>query len=153
MGRDQTSEGVRVPCRHATPVANVLLKPLIHVIWSKVEFGKKVTNGNKVWSCKCVQVPRKPVKPMLLYQETDVIPLANTCIFVRCFVRRNYYKVLMETGKFSDNLNVTKKWTRVCLLTECLNRRILCFRTSAIDLIHSEGFFQTSDWNHPSACH
>ena len=27
-GRDQVSEGVSVPCRHATPVANVLWKPL-----------------------------------------------------------------------------------------------------------------------------
>ena len=29
MGRDQVSGGVSVPCRHATPVANVLRKPLI----------------------------------------------------------------------------------------------------------------------------
>ena len=28
MGQDQVSEGVSVPCRHATPVANVLSKPL-----------------------------------------------------------------------------------------------------------------------------
>ena len=27
-GRDQVSGGVSVPCRHATPVANVLWKPL-----------------------------------------------------------------------------------------------------------------------------
>ena len=27
-GRDQVSGGVSVPCRHATPVANILWKPL-----------------------------------------------------------------------------------------------------------------------------
>ena len=29
IGRDQVSGGVTVPCRHATPVANALWKPLI----------------------------------------------------------------------------------------------------------------------------
>ena len=38
-GRDQVSGGVSVPCRHATPVANVLWKPLKFRL--KVEFGTK----------------------------------------------------------------------------------------------------------------
>ena len=46
MGRDQVSRGVSVPCQHATPVANVLWKPLISQL--KVEFGKKVTDWYKV---------------------------------------------------------------------------------------------------------
>ena len=38
-GRDQVSGGGRVPCRHATPVANILWKPV--KIREKVEFGTK----------------------------------------------------------------------------------------------------------------
>ena len=38
-GRDQVSGGISVPCRHATPVANVLWKSL--KIRLKVEFGTK----------------------------------------------------------------------------------------------------------------
>ena len=43
-----------------------------------------------------------------LYQDVDVVPLADKGIVVRCFVCRNYDKVLMETGKFCDNIRVTK---------------------------------------------
>ena len=39
MGRDQVSEGVSVPCRHATPIANALWKPLI------IGFGNKRSKG------------------------------------------------------------------------------------------------------------
>ena len=38
-GRDQVSGGVSVPCQHATPVADVLWKPLKFRL--KVEFGTK----------------------------------------------------------------------------------------------------------------
>ena len=59
--------------------------------------------------CKIVcRVPGKRVKSKFLYQDTDVILLADKCIVVRSFVCRNYDKVLMETGKFSDNLRVTE---------------------------------------------
>ena len=59
--------------------------------------------------CKIVcRVPRKRVKSKFLYQDADVILLADKCIVVRSFVHRNYDKVLMETGKFSDNLRVTE---------------------------------------------
>ena len=59
--------------------------------------------------CKIVcRVPRKRVKSKFFYQDADVIILADKCIVVRSFVRRNYDKVLMETGKFSDNLRVTE---------------------------------------------
>ena len=86
--------------------------------------------------CEIVcRVSRKRVKSKFLYQDADVILLADKCLVVRSFVCRNYDKVLMETGKFSDNLRVTE----TCLmLTERLSRRILRFRTSAIDLTHSE---------------
>ena len=59
--------------------------------------------------CKTVcRVPRKRVKSKFLYQDADVILLANKCIVVRSFVCRNYDKVLIETGKLSDNLRVTE---------------------------------------------
>ena len=34
--------------------------------------------------------------------------LADKCIVVRCFVCGDYDKILMETGKFSDNIWVTE---------------------------------------------
>ena len=59
--------------------------------------------------CKIVcRVPRKRVKSKFLCQDADVIPLADKCIVARRFVCRNYDKVLMETGQFSDNLRVTE---------------------------------------------
>ena len=59
--------------------------------------------------CKIVcRVPRKRVKSKFLYQDADVILLADKCIVVKSFVCKNYDKVLMETGKFSDNLRVTE---------------------------------------------
>ena len=83
------------------------------------------------------RVPREWVKSKFLWQDADVMSLADKCIVVGCFVCGDYDKILMETRKFSDNIRVTEKDS--CLvLTECLSRRILRFRTSAIDLIHSE---------------
>ena len=59
--------------------------------------------------CKIVcRAPRKRVKSKFLYQDADVILPEHKCIVVRSFVCRNYDKVLMETGKFSDNLRVTE---------------------------------------------
>ena len=48
VGKDQVSGGVSVLCWHATPVANVLLKP--RIIRLKVRFGNKVqiSNGQKL---------------------------------------------------------------------------------------------------------
>ena len=44
-----------------------------------------------------------------LYKDADVIPLStHKCINLRSFVFVNYDKVLMETGKFFDNLRVTE---------------------------------------------
>ena len=54
--------------------------------------------------------------------------LADKCIVVGCFVCGEYDKILMETRKFSENIRVTENG--LCLvLTECLSRRILRFRT------------------------
>ena len=47
------------------------------------------------------------MKSMFLYQDADVVSLADKGIIVRFFVCRNYDKVLMETGKICDNIRVT----------------------------------------------
>ena len=60
-------------------------------------------------TCKFVRrVPRKRVKCKFLYQDADVVPLADKCIVGRSIVRWNYDKVLNEMGKFSDNLTVVQ---------------------------------------------
>ena len=41
-------------------------------------------------------------------QDVDVVSLANKGIVIGCFVGRNYNKTLMETGKLTDNIRVTK---------------------------------------------
>ena len=38
-----------------------------------------------------------------LDQDVDVVSLANKGIVIGCFVGRNYNKILMETGKLTDN--------------------------------------------------
>ena len=43
-----------------------------------------------------------------LDQDVDVVSLANKGIVTGCFVSRNYNKILMETGKLTGNLRVTK---------------------------------------------
>ena len=48
------------------------------------------------------------MKSKFLYQDVDVVSLADKGIVVRCIVCRNYDKVLMETGKLCDNIRVTK---------------------------------------------
>ena len=54
------------------------------------------------------RVPREWVKSKFLWQDADVMSLADKCIVVGCFVRGDYDKILMETGKFSDNIRVTE---------------------------------------------
>ena len=46
------------------------------------------------------------MKSKFLYQDVDVVSLADKAIVVRCFVCRN--KVLIETGKICDNIRVSK---------------------------------------------
>ena len=48
------------------------------------------------------------MKSKFLYQEVDVVYLADKGIVVRCFICRNYDKVLMDTGMFCYNIRVTK---------------------------------------------
>ena len=48
-----------------------------------------------------------------LDQDVDVGSLANKGIIIGCFGGRNYNKILMETGKLTDNIRVTKNWTRI----------------------------------------
>ena len=43
-----------------------------------------------------------------LEQDVGVVFLANKGIVIGSFVGRNYNKILMETGKFMDNIRVTK---------------------------------------------
>ena len=43
-----------------------------------------------------------------LDQDVDVVSLANKGIVIGCFVGRNYNKILMETGKLTGNIRVTK---------------------------------------------
>ena len=77
------------------------------------------------------------MKSKFIYQDVVVVSLADKGIVVRCFVCRNYDKVLIETGKLCDNIRVTKM--DLCLvLIECLSRRILRLSISPMNLIHSE---------------
>ena len=69
---------------------------VVHYFWCR-----------KISTIVC-RVPRKRVQSKFLYQDAGVIRLADKYIVVRSYVCRNYNKVLMETGKFSDNLRVTK---------------------------------------------
>ena len=57
--------------------------------------------------CTC-RVSRKWMESNFLDQDVDVVSLANKCIVIRCFVSRNYNKILMETGKLTDNIRVKK---------------------------------------------
>ena len=43
-----------------------------------------------------------------LDQDVDVVSLANKGIVIGCFVCRNNNKILMETGKLTDNIRVKK---------------------------------------------
>ena len=60
-----------------------------------------------------VGFPRERVKSKFLWQDADVMSLADKCIVVGCFVCWDYDKILMETGKFSEQHQGHWKWTRV----------------------------------------
>ena len=95
-----------------------------------------MTTQKNLWDC--VWDSRKRVKSRFLYQDADVIiPLTDKCIAVRSFVCRNYDKVLIETGQFFDNLRVTEDGL-VSGVVKVLSRRIIRFRTLAIDLTYHE---------------
>ena len=85
------------------------------------------------------RVPRKRVKSKFLYQDADVIPLADKCVVVRSSVCMNYDKVLMKTRKLYDNIRVTENGLVSDVeSTECLSRRNLHLSIYPIDLIYSE---------------
>ena len=48
------------------------------------------------------------MKSKFFYQDVDVVSLAYKCKVVRCVVNRDYGKVLLETGKLSYKIRVTK---------------------------------------------
>ena len=48
------------------------------------------------------------MKSKFLYEDVDIVSLADKGIVVRCFVCKNHDNVLMETGKLCDNIRVTK---------------------------------------------
>ena len=54
------------------------------------------------------RVHREWVKSKFLCQDADAMSLADKCIVVGCFVCGDYDKILMETGKFSNNTRVTE---------------------------------------------
>ena len=54
------------------------------------------------------RVSRKWMESKFLDQDVDVVSLANKGIVIGRFVGRNYNKILMETGKLTDNIRVTK---------------------------------------------
>ena len=43
-----------------------------------------------------------------LDQDVDVVSLTRKDIIIGCFARRNNNKIIMETGKLTDNIRVTK---------------------------------------------
>ena len=63
----------------------------------------------------CMQGSREWVKSKFLCQDVDVISLPDKCVVVRCFVSGDYDKILMETGKFSDNIRVTENGRLSCV--------------------------------------
>ena len=48
------------------------------------------------------------MKFKFLYQDVDVVSLADKGVVVGCFVCRTYDKVLMETGELCVTIRVTK---------------------------------------------
>ena len=54
-----------------------------------------------------VRSPESELSPSLC-PDADVMPLANKCIVVGCFVCGDYDEIFMETGKFCDNIRVTE---------------------------------------------
>ena len=60
-------------------------------------------------NCQIVcRVSRKWMESKFFDQDVDVVSLANKGIVIGCFFGRNYKKILMETGKLTGNIRVTK---------------------------------------------
>ena len=72
-----------------------------------------------------------------LDQDVDVVSLANKGIVIGCFVGRNYNKILMETGKLTDNIRVTKNGLGSGV-DRMFQSSYSAFYHFTIDLIHSE---------------
>ena len=82
-------------------------------IWLYSEWGEdRFVVVQHLWCRKICQivcrVSRKWMESKFLDQDVDVVSLANKGIVIGCFVGRNYNKILMETGKLTDNIRVTK---------------------------------------------
>ena len=82
-------------------------------IWLYSEGGEdRFVVVQHLWCRKICQivcrVSRKWMESKFLDQDVDVVSLANKGIVTGCFVGRNYNKILMETGKLTDNIRVTK---------------------------------------------
>ena len=82
-------------------------------IWLYSEGGEdRFVVVQHLWCRKICQivcrVSRKWMESKFLDQDVDVVSLANKGIVIGCFVGRNYNKILMETGKLTDNIRVTK---------------------------------------------
>ena len=63
--------------------------------------------SRKICQIVC-RVSRKWMESKFLDQDVDVVSLANKGIVIGFFVSRNYDKILMETGKPTGNIRVTK---------------------------------------------
>ena len=88
--------------------------------------------------CKIVcRVPRKRVKSKFLYQDADVILPADKCIVVRSLSAGTMTKFSWRR-EGSLTTSGSQKMDSCLVLTESLSRGIQRFRTSAIDLTHSE---------------
>ena len=53
-----------------------------------------------------------------LCQDTDVMSLADNCIVVGCVVYGDFNKIIMESGKLSDNIRVTEHGLVSALVVE-----------------------------------
>ena len=86
-------------------------------IWLYSEVGEnRFVVVQQLWCRKICQivcrVSRKWMESKFFDQDVDVVPLANKGIVIGCFVGRNYNKILMETGKLTGNIRVTKNGLR-----------------------------------------
>ena len=80
-------------------------------------------------------VGSKRVKSKFLYQDADVVTLADKCLVIRNFVCRNYDKFSWRV-KFSD-IRVTENGLVSGVDRVFKSCQILRFKASAIDSIHS----------------
>ena len=83
------------------------------------------------------RVPREWVKSKFLWQDADGMSLADKCIGLDALSAGTMTKFSWRRAS-SLTTSGSLKMVSCLVLTECFSRRILRFRTSAIDLIHSE---------------